>query len=541
MTLPDEEYRGRGGQAVIAMEFQFTAGQYHATPWGRHVNEGDVEWPPSPWRVLRALIATWYRKTDTQAYSENALASLVEAMAERLPVYRLPPAVHTHTRHYMPIKSGTTLVHDAFARISSQDRLFIAWPGLELSEEQMELCSFLTARISYLGRAESWVSTRLIRDWTGEANAYPVAGIAMADEPAVETGFQTSVSLLSPIGSDEFADWRKHQPRTKGKRDWMPDTLLEALSVSTGDLEKSRWSAPPGSRTVLYLRPENSLDSYHPTPIRGTSQQSYNVARFALGGNAKLWPRWTDAVKMGDVLHLALMSGGDDDVSPAISGRDAMGGILRANHRHGYCLPEDADGDGYIDHLLFVSQDPFSESVLNSIVELNDKQKLWTPDHWSGRSGKWLIRLEMLGNTEDHSSLRSSDGEVNPILAQARVWTSITPYFHPWHAKKHGRFGAAEQIRREIAQRGLPDPTSIRICGATNGNVESRKMTPQGTPFEARDFRRRRPSHPGQSAPDKHGHFLRLEFSERVSGPLAFGFANHFGLGLFAPDFTSPY
>jgi len=40
------------------IELRFPAGRYHATPWGSHVNEGAVEWPPSPWRLLRALIAT---------------------------------------------------------------------------------------------------------------------------------------------------------------------------------------------------------------------------------------------------------------------------------------------------------------------------------------------------------------------------------------------------------------------------------------------------------------------------------------------------
>ena len=46
---------------MIAIKLRFLAGRFHATPWGRHVNEGVVEWPPSPWRLLRALAATFYR------------------------------------------------------------------------------------------------------------------------------------------------------------------------------------------------------------------------------------------------------------------------------------------------------------------------------------------------------------------------------------------------------------------------------------------------------------------------------------------------
>ncbi len=34
----------------ISIAIQFSAGRFHATPWGHHVNEGLPEWPPSPWR-----------------------------------------------------------------------------------------------------------------------------------------------------------------------------------------------------------------------------------------------------------------------------------------------------------------------------------------------------------------------------------------------------------------------------------------------------------------------------------------------------------
>ena len=46
---------------MIAIRLRFLTGRFHATPWGHHVNEGVVEWPPSPWRLLRALVATFYR------------------------------------------------------------------------------------------------------------------------------------------------------------------------------------------------------------------------------------------------------------------------------------------------------------------------------------------------------------------------------------------------------------------------------------------------------------------------------------------------
>lgn len=87
---------------MIRIGLTFTAGRYHATPWGRHVNEGAVEWPPSPWRVSRALIAVGFSKLSWTEIPQTAKELLVQ-LIERLPTYWLAPEVTTgHTRHYMP-------------------------------------------------------------------------------------------------------------------------------------------------------------------------------------------------------------------------------------------------------------------------------------------------------------------------------------------------------------------------------------------------------------------------------------------------------
>ena len=89
---------------MFALSFRFLAGRYHATPWGRNVNEADVAWPPEPWRLLRALIAVYWRKGDRERWPEEYLAGLIDALAASRPVYSLPEgAIHAHTRHYMPI------------------------------------------------------------------------------------------------------------------------------------------------------------------------------------------------------------------------------------------------------------------------------------------------------------------------------------------------------------------------------------------------------------------------------------------------------
>src|SRR5947208_16374451 len=97
----------------VTLRLLFPAGRYHATPWGRHVNEGVPEWPPSPWRLLRALIAVWRRTCPdlSEAQVRRVLESLLGP-----PCFRLPASRPAHTRHYMPWEkkgpADRTLVFD---------------------------------------------------------------------------------------------------------------------------------------------------------------------------------------------------------------------------------------------------------------------------------------------------------------------------------------------------------------------------------------------------------------------------------------------
>jgi len=80
---------------MIGISVSFPSGRFHATPWGRHVNEGATEWPPSPWRFLRALVAAWKRKLDDQ---------LRQADVEKLLRALKAPRAGMKCRMSMPIK-----------------------------------------------------------------------------------------------------------------------------------------------------------------------------------------------------------------------------------------------------------------------------------------------------------------------------------------------------------------------------------------------------------------------------------------------------
>src|SRR5688500_11226561 len=102
----------------IAVAMRFPAGRFHATPWGHHVNEALPEWPPSSWRLLRALVATWKRKLAGETLVERQLPEVLAELAKHPPQFHLPPATLGHTRHFMPLKfpeeGDRTKVFDAF-------------------------------------------------------------------------------------------------------------------------------------------------------------------------------------------------------------------------------------------------------------------------------------------------------------------------------------------------------------------------------------------------------------------------------------------
>jgi CRISPR-associated protein Csb2 len=149
------------------LDIRFPLGQYHATPWERSVNEGAVEWPPSPWRVLRALIATWYtRWPDLPAV---ALDDLLDVLADP-PAYYTPASGPGHTRHYLPDlghkkgeQGGTDLTLDPFLTVGRDQPMLIGW-DIDLDAEQRSVLAKLAELMPYLGRAESVCQARLCDD-----------------------------------------------------------------------------------------------------------------------------------------------------------------------------------------------------------------------------------------------------------------------------------------------------------------------------------------------------------------------------------------
>jgi CRISPR-associated protein Csb2 len=95
----------------IVLRQEFTLGRFHATPW--RVNRFDDphgEWPPSPWRLMRAVTARWYQWAR-EAEREPDLAQLEKlqsALCKSTYAFYLPPDARKGSplRQYHPTEFG---------------------------------------------------------------------------------------------------------------------------------------------------------------------------------------------------------------------------------------------------------------------------------------------------------------------------------------------------------------------------------------------------------------------------------------------------
>lgn len=115
------------------------------------------------------------------------------------------------------------------------------------------------------------------------------------------------------------------------------------------------------------------------------------------------------------------------------------------------------------------------------------------------------------------------------IFAEARRWRSVTPFSLPRFPNRGGgkpprpRDLPEGQLVRELKNRGMPEPVSIKRI--------------EGYQFEGRPLVRWLEFHTTRYNETKGNGLagFEIEFAEPVRGPIALGFACHFGLGLFLP------
>jgi CRISPR-associated protein Csb2 len=494
----------------VTLKLSFPGGRYHATPWGRHVNEGVAEWPPSPWRLLRALVATWKRKCVE--LSEEQVRRILTQMLPA-PTFHLPPARVAHTRHAMPMniiahnykpsdaerKSGKfqgdpSIVFDTFVVIGRSDPVFVHWPDASLTQEDTSALVRLAENLTTLGRAEGWVNTEVTNE-IPQWNCGPKGASDAGEE---------LVSVFCPDPAKAFGSEHYPLPPTEKaiRKGLKPSDLLFDcprwhLCLDTETIHSERWPQMPGARWVSYSRSADvftrraapSAPSVHP------NRELPKVARFLLDG--PVLPLVTNTVRVAEAFRIAAMSRfgrwcrqhledaktfrrtdhTDKYSSPTLSGKH-LNGDMRADHRHAHYLPTAEGDDGQrITHITVYAEDGFGPgevAALTAVRELEVK---------AGGGRTLSIRLQLIGL----GSIELFRHSV-PLFGKSAVWSSVTPFVAHRHPKRRGskrdsphvigtdrRLWFSElAIRELVGRRGIGELTSVVQLETSAGGLRAR-------------------------------------------------------------------
>lgn len=481
---------------MIALSLEFLAGRFHATPWDRAVNEGEVEWPPSPWRLLRAIVAGWHLVGSEDV---ETLRRLLDRVAVP-PRFMLPPWTTGHTRHFMPqgtlkdAKLERSLVLDAFVAFRENlSTAYVIWDDVTLPNDELRLLNRACEPVGYLGRAESWC---IVRPTTTMPQLDP-------DLVAVDLSSRASFEGIPVRRLGVAADMRGLG-------------LLQALSLATGQMRARHRALPQGSVWLEYCIDSQGLERTKSDAEAARSNMRSCVERFVLEGPTPgLRPSITDAVVVAELMRAAAMKTYsalcNQEAAPFIlAGKDADGKPA-LEHKHAYFMPRDLDRDGKIDHIDVHLPTDYSHRVHRALLAVN------------------RLYARRLGLPLDQQYAVTNLGAVEP--ERAREWITATPFVlerHPHRRVIDGavvyRDGPSEQIARSLRNHGIGEEVEVEV-----GREPLRLRGGKRLRLEA--FRHTRK--------DDRGNLpvfgARLRFAQEQFGPIAIGRYAHFGLGRFEP------
>jgi CRISPR-associated protein Csb2 len=459
---------------MLEVKLNFLAGRFHATPWGRHPREGEPEWPPSPWRFLRALVASAYRIAPTEA---EKFAPLIKRLAAP-PEFHLPDASSGHTRQYFPQNAvdDKQLMFDAFIRVVPKSPIVLRWPHIQLTESDMADLKLLLSGVSYFGRAESWCDMEV---WDGNSACLPTnCQVASSADPDI-------VRVIA--GDPEKLEWAH-------------------LTLQTSDLLKAGWSQPPGTFWLNYTKPliNNRIMSR-------VSRPPNKIVALRFGYLAPVRPRRALTLYAAETVRTCMLRSLKQDEISGFSGKDEDS----KGHHHPYILPVSKRSDDHHLQEVYIYRRDGLDLVAEQLAD-------GIPLHSKFRTHK-LHFIE---------AITAETLVQRPPFRTSTIWQSAVPFAQNRHlkAKPHDlertRLQLVDQIRRELDNHH-PETNLSKLLTSIELLDSS---TVAGLPMQ--EYKTQRRDRPRISGGLRN---LRLHFSEPVAGPIVLGYGCHFGLGRFEP------
>lgn len=499
----------------LVLRQEFPLGRFHATPW--RVNPFDDphgEWPPSPWRFVRAVAARWYQwaREAERAPDIAELESLQAALCKSAYAFHLPADARKGSplRQYHPTEFGwrpaekkkagtrsygTSLVQDNYWCVPPEAPVWWLIEGESWTSELVGTLEQCLARITYFGRAETLTRIRL----AGSQDVAPDANCTLGEERT-----SGAVPVLSPLGSATRAD----------------------IERTTDDPGAMKRAVPPGARVLYAVRPRRTVArERRRAPAH---RPGCHLMQFALGWSVAPDPRaivrLTSRFRGAVLRELLRLKTGDAsatwtrvsrEVREALTdmaGKDANDEPLKG-HLHTEFLAWCEEGQP-TRLLVWRGSRAFDADEQEAILLAASRDVSWVAA--GSDADEWRVRLVPL---DRHVPVPPGFDDRPSVL-----WSSVTPYVPPRHHLRGGKEregeSMAEQIRRELQQRGFAEPVDVEVVGEptwVSVHVPRREA-------ERRGF-----------IGYRRGQMVRLRFPRPGTGPIRLGHSSSFGLGLFRP------
>lgn len=548
---------------MIAIKIFFPWGRYYAHPWGLNpVRLREAEWPPSPWRLVRALASSWFRRHPGCTLSQDA-AQLIEKLGCALPEIGIGKVTFGQTVHYQPNYGATTEKEDAQYKRTRHENHFAVvhgpvvfrWSKIELSSTQQKLLAEMSAGMSYFGRAESICQAELIT--TAEIEALegigwcrPTSGRRIsarcrdvfcpnpddfrvtdlwarrADHPSVDSGDSPSHLVDILLSTDMKADgakWISYE---------MPEDWPTGRVVRTPRMAKERRDPINGGpRIARYLR--FSLQCRVPIPLKFTVPLA---EQFRAAASRYFREQF------GDHQTSFALFGHKEDFPEDAEGEHQHAFYLPTRNLDSRCGPEERSSITEI-HVWC----PYGFTLAETRVLQRIQRLVW-------KDGRYPVRPVLTAmSLEPPQGLPLATGTV-----KSRLWRSETPFVPPRHFYRAAHRGYkvrdAESPERQLIaclrQAGIKASGEVRrlgISGEEPQTITSLPPTPYWSIVRAPEGDASLPgavisathANNGMSTETNRqriGFFMEIAFETEVALPMpAFGHSNHFGLGLFVP------
>ena len=551
---------------MTTIQLTFPWGRYCAHPWAINpVRLREAEWPPSPWRLFRSLVAAWFRRNQGIVINREAI-TVIERLGNALPEIGMGKIAFGCTVHYQPNYGKADAKDKANARYNTarHENHFVAvdgpvlfrWSELDLPSVQAQLLSGLLDEITYFGRSESLCHAQLLT----ESSAAHTIGWC---KPVSVAGGRKISSKCRDVfcprpGDFRITDlWAQRKRNPKVDDQEAPKHLVDTLLTTDMKADGAAWVSyemPDGWPEKWVVRtPGSQRITMRKTVSLSDGPKVARYLRFSLQCRVPIPQRFT--VDIAERFRSAAISYFPEGVgSYALLGKPERPDL---HHQHAFYLPTatDAEQPGMLTDLHLWCQFGLTREEVDVLLRVHRLR--WG----SGRYPANPVLVAMAMEPEKHVPIGTGNGRLT-----SRIWRSVTPFVPSLHFYRGGKSkpkvkGNAlpeKQLVECLRRAGINEAVLVKRLqpssakpheSATPGSIPPMPFwevvrTPEGNEPAASAFENavQADTHHNSSDVSSRSHerrigfFLQLEFDSPVELPIpALGHSCHFGLGLFVP------